>query len=302
MKNPAATLAALAALASIALTGAAFWLSYEHLHDVASTHGLADPARAWAWPATVDLFIVIGEVLMLRAALAGRTDRWAIFLTVAGSGASIGLNVAGVGTGVAVMDYVVAAVPPVAALLAFGAIMRQLHAALATRLESAPTALPETDSEALQGTDESALPLLTEAPPAAALERSAPAPESAPEAPATDGTERPENDPAAAPEAPRRPAAERPESAAPTEQKAPRRAPRKRPAKVSRSDAKDALRALYDTLGKRPVESELIDELRRIGYPHTSRQHANKLRAEIETHEPHLAALGSDNVRALTGS
>jgi hypothetical protein len=137
VKNPTAALATIAAVASIALTGAAFWLSYEHLHDVAHGHGLTDQARAWAWPATVDLFIVIGEVLMLRAALAGRTDRWAIFLTVAGSAGSIGLNVAGVGAAADSMDYVVAAVPPVAALLAFGAIMRQLHGAL-TRSASTP--------------------------------------------------------------------------------------------------------------------------------------------------------------------
>ena len=302
MKNPAATLAAIAAIASIALTGAAFWLSYEHLHDVAHTHGLTDQTRAWAWPATVDLFIIIGEVLMLRAALAGRVDKWAIFLTVAGSGGSIALNVAGVGAGVAVMDYVVAAVPPVAALLAFGAIMRQIHGALAARVEGAPVALPDTKEQAPQSASQSALPPLPEAPPVSALERPEPAMGSAPEAPRTDMPERPKSAPASAPEAPRPPAAERPKSAAPVEEKAPRKAPRKRPGKVSRSDAKDALRALYDTLQKRPVESELIDELKRIGYAHTSRQHANKLRAEIETHEPNLAALGSDNVRALTGS
>ncbi|CAM5718407.1 DUF2637 domain-containing protein [Streptomyces fumanus] len=138
MKNPALTLAVIAAAASITLTGAAFWLSYEHLHDVARNHGLADAARAWAWPATVDLFVIVGEVLMLRAALAGRTDRWAVFLTVAGSGGSIALNVAGVGGGADVMNYVVAAVPPVAALLAFGAIMRQIHGMLATRVAPAP--------------------------------------------------------------------------------------------------------------------------------------------------------------------
>lgn len=134
MKNPLVTLAVIAATASIILTGAAFWLSYEHLHDVARGHGLTDQVRAWAWPATVDLFIVVGEVLMLRAALAGRTDKWAIFLTVTGSGGSIMLNVAGVGADANPMNYVVAAVPPVAALLAFGAIMRQIHGALAGRL------------------------------------------------------------------------------------------------------------------------------------------------------------------------
>lgn len=129
------TLAVIAAVATVILTGAAFWLSYERLHDVAAGHGLVhSPERSWAWPATVDLFIVVGEVLILRASLRRTVDPWAIALTVAGSGGSIALNVAGVGAHAEAMDYVVAAVPPVAALLAFGALMRQLHGALAARM------------------------------------------------------------------------------------------------------------------------------------------------------------------------
>lgn len=130
-------LTTIAVAASVLLTGAAFWLSYEHLHDVASSHGLSG-SRAWAWPATVDLFVLIGEVLILIAALRQTVDPWAILLTVAGSGGSIVLNVAGVGDDAAPMDYVVAAVPPIAALLAFGALMRQLHAALAARMNHVP--------------------------------------------------------------------------------------------------------------------------------------------------------------------
>lgn len=130
MKRPDAYLAAGAALVTIALTAVAFWLSYEHLHDVAHSNGLSDTARSWAWPATVDMFIVIGELLMLRASLRGRTDWWSISLAATGSLGSIALNVAGVGTNASGMEYVVAAVPPVAALLAFGALMRQVHEAL----------------------------------------------------------------------------------------------------------------------------------------------------------------------------
>jgi hypothetical protein len=135
--NAVRGLAAAAALATIALTGAAFWLSYEHLHDVAATYGLSG-ARAWAWPATVDLFIVAGELLILRASLRGQVDPWAITLAATGSLGSIALNVAGVGTGASPMEYVVAAVPPSAALIAFGALMRQVHERLATRLATAP--------------------------------------------------------------------------------------------------------------------------------------------------------------------
>ncbi|MFD7858317.1 DUF2637 domain-containing protein [Streptomyces microflavus] len=128
---PDRALAAGAATVTVLLTAAAFWLSYEHLHDVADTNGL-DAERAWVWPATVDLFIIAGEVLMLRAALRNRVDPWAITLAATGSLGSIALNVAGVGMDARPLEYVVAAVPPVAALLAFGALMRQVHEALAT--------------------------------------------------------------------------------------------------------------------------------------------------------------------------
>ncbi|MFI1487222.1 DUF2637 domain-containing protein [Streptomyces sp. NPDC020747] len=117
----------------VALTAGGFWLSYAHLAEVAGQHGLkSPPVRQWAWPATLDAFIVAGELLMLRAGLRRVTDGWAIALTATGSFGSIALNVAGVnGTGnagtVPVLDYVVAAVPPTAALLAFGVLMRQIH-------------------------------------------------------------------------------------------------------------------------------------------------------------------------------
>ena len=130
------TLAGGAGLVTVTLTAAAFWLSYEHLHDVADANGL-DGARAWAWPGTVDLFIVAGELLILRAALRGRFDWFAYLLAGVGSLGSIALNVAGVGAGADPLEYIVAAVPPVAALLAFAAVMRQVHERLAGHGEAA---------------------------------------------------------------------------------------------------------------------------------------------------------------------
>ncbi|MCX5342666.1 DUF2637 domain-containing protein [Streptomyces atratus] len=117
----------------IALTGGAFWLSYAHLAGIAGQHGLGNsPIRRWAWPATLDAFIIAGELLMLRAGLRHVTDIWAIAVTAIGSAGSIALNVAGV-TGtrnadtVPLLDYVVAAVPPGAAMVAFAVLMRQIH-------------------------------------------------------------------------------------------------------------------------------------------------------------------------------
>jgi hypothetical protein len=143
-------LAVSAAIVIVGLTAAAFWLSYAHLHTVASDHGLnGSPARSWAWPATLDAFVIAGDILMLRASLSRRTDWWAIGLTVTGSGGSIALNVFGV-QGADPLAYVVAAVPPTAALLAFGALMRQIHSHLAERsdeelpAETATTSQPVT--------------------------------------------------------------------------------------------------------------------------------------------------------------
>ncbi|MFJ2374787.1 DUF2637 domain-containing protein [Streptomyces sp. NPDC087769] len=140
-----------AGIVIVALTAGAFWLSYAHLADVAGQHGLgASPIRRWAWPATLDAFIVAGELLMLRAALRRVTDHWAIAVTAAGSVGSIALNVAGVsGTGhagaIPFLDYVVAAVPPAAAMVAFGVLMRQIH-----QLVAPPDDVPDTGSAQAQ--------------------------------------------------------------------------------------------------------------------------------------------------------
>ncbi|MFF5646796.1 DUF2637 domain-containing protein [[Kitasatospora] papulosa] len=134
----------------VTLTALAFWLSYAHLAEVAGQHGLAaSPIRQWAWPATLDAFIVGGELLMLRAGLQGRTDWWAIVSTAAGSVGSIVLNVAGVAgnrdaSAVPLLDYVTAAVPPTAALLAFGLLMRQVHGLVA---DAEPSPAPVVEIE-----------------------------------------------------------------------------------------------------------------------------------------------------------
>ncbi|MET9431729.1 DUF2637 domain-containing protein [Streptomyces sp. NPDC003036] len=137
------------------LTVAGFWLSYAHLAEVAGRHGLANsPSRQWAWPATLDAFIVAGELLMLRAGLRRVTDWWAVGVTVTGSVGSIALNVFGVsGTApgpVPLLDYVVAAVPPTGAMLAFGVLMRQIHQRVARPL-------PDTDEADREGTPEPAV-------------------------------------------------------------------------------------------------------------------------------------------------
>jgi hypothetical protein len=172
-----------AAVIITAITGIAFWLSYHHLHDVAARNGLGmDPARAWAWPAVLDLFYLAGELLILRASYLRSVDPWAIALTAVGAVGSIGLNVAGVGPDAAPLEYVVAAVPPVAALLAFGALMRQLHVWFARRAETTQAA-PVVTVERAEEQQAPAVPPRPEQPPALeAAEK--PQPEEQPERPA----------------------------------------------------------------------------------------------------------------------
>lgn len=155
-----------AAVIITAITGIAFWLSYHHLHDVAARNGLGmDPARAWAWPAVLDLFYLAGELLILRASYLRSVDPWAIALTAVGAVGSIGLNVAGVGAHAGLLEYVVAAVPPVAALLAFGALMRQLHVWFARRPETTQAA-PVVTVERAEEQPPAVVPPKPEQPPA----------------------------------------------------------------------------------------------------------------------------------------
>ncbi|MET7795835.1 DUF2637 domain-containing protein [Streptomyces decoyicus] len=173
-----------AGLVIVALTAGAFWLSYAHLADVAGQHGLgASPVRRWAWPATLDAFIVAGELLMLRAALRRTTDPWAIAVTAAGSVGSIALNVAGVsGTdnarSVPLLDYLVAAIPPAAAMVAFGVLMRQIHQLVTPPDDSSDTGSVQAQERSVGDIGHSHRPdAAPESLPASGDERTEPAPQ-----------------------------------------------------------------------------------------------------------------------------
>ncbi|MFD6550370.1 DUF2637 domain-containing protein [Streptomyces sp. NPDC058398] len=249
-------LAITAAALIFLLTGVSLWLSYEHLHDVGQRHGFAnDPIRAWAWPAILDLFYAAGEVLILRAALARRVDWWAISLVVFGAGGSIALNIAGVGQGAEPLDYVVAAVPPVASLLAFGALMNQLYRLLATVEAAALT--PVSDARLSQGQ-----PVIPAAP---SVAPSVPV-EPAPTASAAPVHSAPVPAPAAVPA----------------------------PAPVTYSDPRcSVIRALYDTVPPtRPGTKAMREALLAAGFEAGSDGFIRgTLRAEVEKHEPHLGTL-----------
>jgi hypothetical protein len=238
-----------AAVLTTALTAVSFWLSFESLHDLASAHRLHGE-RAWAWPATVDTFIAVGELLILRASLMRRVDRWAITLTAAGSLGSIVLNVAGVGVSHDPLDYVTAAVPPVAALLAFGVLMRQVHEFLLSR-QSVLTAPP-----------------VPSVPPVTPVME--PEEPEAPEEP-QEAVQAPEDEPEM------------------TEELEPVREPEKPRQELTQREQIDlVIRGLYDSLGnQRPATRHMVAALRDAGLP-CSEGTARESRKRCELAEPHL--------------
>ncbi|MGW0869925.1 DUF2637 domain-containing protein [Streptomyces sp. NPDC002740] len=280
-------LAITAAALIFLLTGVSLWLSYEHLHDVGARHGFADdPIRAWAWPATLDLFYAAGEVLILRAALARRIDWWAISLVVFGAGGSIALNIAGVGEDALMLDYVVAAVPPVASLLAFGALMNQLYRLLAT-VEAATLATPVIPN--MTPEDE---PVTT----SVSLTKTSAIPAAPTQAPSVPAAPMPRPIAAAASSAPVLPAGAHllpvmcrqtaPVQARPTAQQA--------AAPIPYSDPRCAvIRALYNTVPpSRPGTTTMRQALIAAGYDKPSDGIIRgTLRSEVEAREPHLAQL-----------
>ncbi|MDH6116883.1 hypothetical protein ABH930_000302 [Kitasatospora sp. GAS204A] len=261
--RPTLWLAVIAAGATIALTGVTFWLSYEALHDLAASHHLV-AARAWAWPATIDAFIIVGEVLILRASLLRRIDWLAVLLVALGSVGSIILNIVSVGAHVDGTTRVVAAVPPVAALLAFTALMRQIYRALSTDAaprggEALTGVSGPSDEEFAQARADALVAVAAQLPPLPPMPPEPPIlPPAPPETPAEE----------AAPEAGPRPI-------------------------VYSNPGCYAIRPLYDA-GARPGTAAMRQALLDGGHGNVSDgMIRGTLRAEIERHEPHLAALPS---------
>jgi hypothetical protein len=113
--------------ATATATAVGFWLSYDGLHVFALRAGLHGP-EAWAWPASVDLFILAGEAGVTISALRRHQDRAAWLYLAIGFAASVTANVLHVDpAALGWTRYAVAAVPPVAAMLALAALLRQVY-------------------------------------------------------------------------------------------------------------------------------------------------------------------------------
>ena len=98
-------------VATAAATAVGFWLSYAGLHDFVLRAGLRG-AKGWAWPGSVDLFILAGEAGVTIAALRRQQDKAAWVYLAIGFAASVTANVLHVDpSALAWTRYAVAAVP-----------------------------------------------------------------------------------------------------------------------------------------------------------------------------------------------
>jgi hypothetical protein len=129
-------------LATASATAVGFWLSYAGLHDFALRAGLHG-AEAWAWPASVDLFILAGESGVTVSALRRAEDRAAWLYLAIGFAASVTANVLHVDpAALGWTRYAVAAAPPVAAMLALAALLRQVYRLAAADVPGEPEPAP----------------------------------------------------------------------------------------------------------------------------------------------------------------
>lgn len=116
---------------------------------------------------------------------------------------------------------------------------------------------------------------------------------------ATDGrdAERPSERPSGRlSERPRKPKAERAQSAQPK--------PKKSATKTLAERRQERVETLYAELGKRPEWGDIRDALAaaKLADKSISRSSCQRIRDAVESDKPHLAALGSENVRPITGT
>ncbi|WP_405944734.1 hypothetical protein [Streptomyces sp. NBC_00932] len=97
-------------------------------------------------------------------------------------------------------------------------------------------------------------------------------------------------------ERPKKPRTERAQSA--------QTKPKKSAPKPLAERRQERVLALYTGLGKRPEWTDIRDALAeaKLADKSISRSSCQRIRDAVEAAQPHLAALGSDNVRAITGS
>jgi Protein of unknown function (DUF2637) len=107
-----------------ALAVGAFLLSYDALHQLARTSHVPAPL-AWLWPLIVDGFILVASLAVLDAVHTGRRAFYPWLLVLGFSALSVTFNVLHAPHDL--VAQLVAAIPPLALVLSFELLMRQIH-------------------------------------------------------------------------------------------------------------------------------------------------------------------------------
>jgi Protein of unknown function (DUF2637) len=102
----------------------AFLLSYDALHQLARTSHVHAPL-AWLWPLIVDGFILVASLAVLEAIHTGQRARSPWMLVLAFSSLSVTFNVLHAPHDL--VAQIVAAIPPLALVMSFELLMRQIH-------------------------------------------------------------------------------------------------------------------------------------------------------------------------------
>jgi hypothetical protein len=102
----------------------AFLLSYDALHQLARTSQVPT-VLAWLWPLIVDGFILVASLAVLDAIHTGQRARYPWALVLAFSTLSVTFNV--LHAPHHPVAQLVAAIPPLALVLSFELLMRQIH-------------------------------------------------------------------------------------------------------------------------------------------------------------------------------
>jgi hypothetical protein len=135
---------------------AAFTMSFGALHSLARAHHIA-PGLAWLWPLVVDGFIVTASLGVLHAVLERRSAAYPWALVLLFSAVSVAGNLAHGSPDP--VGRLVSAVPPVALVLAFDLLMRELRWALQARATSAIDLTRVDRTAAAEPTTRSSRPL-----------------------------------------------------------------------------------------------------------------------------------------------
>lgn len=123
------TIATITAVLVLAIALGAFVLSYDALRDLAQTNGIRD-GLAWIFPLIVDGFIVVASLAVLRNGLMAEPTLLAWVLVVLFVALSVAFNVIHASDTADLIGKVIAAVPPLALVLAFELLMAQVRSAV----------------------------------------------------------------------------------------------------------------------------------------------------------------------------